>query len=90
MSHLLPTICPSCQASLKITELNCEKCETVISGQFKLAILGQLSSEEQEFILSFVKSSGSLKEMAKQRNLSYPTVRNYLDDLIAKIEKYTP
>ncbi|RZJ74088.1 MAG: DUF2089 family protein, partial [Flavobacterium sp.] len=31
--------------------------------------------------------SGSLKEMASQMGISYPTVRNKLDDLIAKISK---
>ncbi|REC52814.1 MULTISPECIES: DUF2089 family protein [Chryseobacterium] len=46
----------------------------------------QLTREEQEFILSFFLSSGSIKEMAKQAGLSYPTMRNKLDDLIGKIE----
>jgi hypothetical protein len=47
-----------------------------------------LSSEEQDFILSFVKLSGSLKEMANQLKLSYPTVRNRLNEIITKIESY--
>ena len=36
-------------------------------------------------MLEFVKASGSLKDMAKQMGVSYPTVRNYLDDLIEKL-----
>ena len=28
---------------------------------------------------------GSLKDMAKKMGVSYPTVRNYLDDLIEKL-----
>jgi hypothetical protein len=51
-----------------------------------LPVLAALSADEQQFILDFVRSSGSLKEMARQRSLSYPTVRNYLDDLIAKLQ----
>ena len=46
-----------------------------------------LSEEEQNFILQFFLSSGSLKEMAIQMGNSYPTVRNKLDDMIEKIKK---
>jgi hypothetical protein len=44
--------------------------------------------EEQDFILRFVRCSGSLKDMAKQLGLSYPTVRNLLDEIIEKINYY--
>ena len=47
----------------------------------------QLSINEQEFIIEFVKSSGSLKMMAQKLKLSYPTVRNMLDDIITKINQ---
>ena len=36
--------------------------------------------------MSFVLSSGSLKEMAKLYRVSYPTVRNRLDELIAQLQ----
>jgi hypothetical protein len=51
-------------------------------------LLAQLSVEEQDFVLKFVKNSGSLKDMAKDLGLSYPTVRNLLDDIIEKIKNY--
>lgn len=44
-----------------------------------------LTSEEQKFIIDFVKESGSLKEMSAKLKLSYPTVRNILDAIIEKI-----
>lgn len=34
---------------------------------------------------AFILRSGSLKEMAKLYGVSYPTVRNRLDDLIANL-----
>jgi len=37
------------------------------------------------FIVEFVKSSGSLKDMARQLGVSYPTVRNMLDEIIEKL-----
>ncbi|WP_100329969.1 DUF2089 family protein [Bacillus xiapuensis] len=45
-----------------------------------------LEAEDMEFIKSFVLKSGSLKEMAKVYEVSYPTVRLKLDRLIEKIK----
>lgn len=45
-----------------------------------------LEEEDIEFIRKFVLSSGSLKQMAKDYGVTYPTVRLRLDKLIAKIE----
>jgi len=87
MIKKLPSVCPSCSAALKITSLGCEACETIVSGKFELPVLAKISADDQQFILDFIKSSGSLKEMAQKRNLSYPTVRNMLDDLISKLSK---
>ena len=48
--------------------------------------LGELSDEEKAFIKRFVLASGSLKELARQYGVSYPTLRARLDRLIAKIK----
>ena len=42
--------------------------------------------EDIEFIKKFVINSGSLKEVAKLYDVSYPTVRLKLDRLIEKIK----
>lgn len=44
-----------------------------------------LEDEDAAFIKKFVLASGSLKEMAKEYGVSYPTVRLRLDRLIQKI-----
>lgn len=85
---MLPCYCPSCRAQLKVKSLRCENCETEVSGSYELPMLALLSPEEQKFILTFVKHSGSLKEMSNQLRLSYPTVRNLLNEIIEKIESY--
>ena len=46
----------------------------------------QLTEEELTFIKKFLIASGSLKEMAKQYGVTYPTVRLRLDRLIQKIQ----
>lgn len=45
-----------------------------------------LEEEDVTFIKRFVLSSGSLKDMARQYGVTYPTVRLRLDRLIQKIE----
>jgi hypothetical protein len=87
MNKKLPLICPSCDSLLKVKQLHCENCETNVTGLFALPIISQLSNDDQRFILDFVKASGSLKVMAQNMKLSYPTVRNRLDDIINGINK---
>ena len=47
--------------------------------------LSGMENEDLNFIKNFVLASGSLKEMAQQYSVSYPTVRLRLDRLIQKI-----
>ena len=49
------------------------------------AWMASLEEEDAAFIRKFVLASGSLKEMAVQYSVSYPTVRLRLDRLIQKI-----
>ncbi|GEK59965.1 hypothetical protein CHL76_14625 [Marinococcus halophilus] len=47
-----------------------------------------LDEESLEFIRQFVTSSGSLKEVARLYEVSYPTVRNKLNIIIEKINAH--
>ena len=85
---MLPCYCPGCTCQLNVKSLKCTCCGTEVTGNYTFPALLRLSVEEQEFVLSFVKQSGSLKEMANQLKLSYPTVRNRLNDIIEKIKSY--
>ncbi|MDO4728768.1 MAG: DUF2089 family protein [Bacteroidota bacterium] len=87
MTAKIPTVCPSCESSLKVSRMRCATCETEVSGEYELPLYLKLNREEQAFILNFFLSSGSIKEMAKQAELSYPTMRNKMDDLIEKIKQ---
>lgn len=83
----LPSVCPACSAALHVHTLGCSACDTGVSGDFVLPLLARMGAQEQRFVLDFVKASGSLKVMAQQLGLSYPTVRNLLDALINTIER---
>ncbi|KSU02914.1 hypothetical protein KF282_2118 [Lactococcus lactis subsp. lactis] len=45
-----------------------------------------LEKEEQEFLKRFILASGSLKQLAKEYEVSYPTVRIRVDKIIEKIK----
>jgi hypothetical protein len=47
--------------------------------------MAHLEDEDCAFIKNFILASGSLKEMAKQYGVTYPTVRLRLDRLIQKV-----
>lgn len=78
MIKKLPLVCPSCSSLLKVKSLSCDACETMVTGLYDLPVLTSLNTDDQLFITEFVKASGSLKVMAQQLKLSYPTVRNLL------------
>jgi hypothetical protein len=48
-----------------------------------------LEPDELSFVRRFVLSSGSLKEMANEYGVSYPTIRQRLDELIEKMRRGT-
>jgi len=48
--------------------------------------MANLDDEDVAFIKKFLLASGSLKEVASQYGVTYPTVRLRLDRLIQKIE----
>lgn len=46
----------------------------------------KLDIEDIAFMRKFIIASGSLKEMADQYNVSYPTIRARLNELIEKLK----
>jgi hypothetical protein len=68
-----------------VKSLMCNQCHTEVTGIYPMPVLASLTMEDQQFIAEFVLSSGSLKEMAQKLGLSYPTVRNMLDDIINRL-----
>jgi hypothetical protein len=54
-------------------------------GAEKPAWLAALSTEDLQFLKRFLIASGSLKDLAQEYQVSYPTIRGRLDRLIAKV-----
>ncbi len=78
----IPTHCPACNATMNITELRCSKCSTKVQGNFPMNKLISLSEEDREFLMTFLRSRGNIKEVQERMGISYPTVKNRLDKLL--------
>ena len=75
-------ICPVCGENLNVSVLKCDGCNTSIHGNFTLSKFDYLSVSQQEFALVFIKNGGNIKLIEKELNISYPTVKKNLDELI--------
>lgn len=56
-----------------------------IEGSFELPLLAQLPVEDQLFIVAFVRSHGSIKEMERLFGVSYPTIKARLNRLAEQL-----
>jgi len=74
--------CPVCDSETKITEIYCKKCDTTIKSEFDLCRFCKLAEPQKFFIEVFIKNRGNIKEIEKEMGISYPTVRNKLDEVI--------
>ncbi|WP_067843103.1 DUF2089 domain-containing protein [Amphibacillus sediminis] len=79
------TACPVCGEGLNVTKLTCGHCHTTIENTFEFPKLLSLKKEQLQFIETFILCRGSIKEVEKALNISYPTVRNKLEEIISKL-----
>jgi len=77
--------CPVCEGETLVTEIRCRSCDTTIRGKFDLCKFCKLSEEHKVFAEIFIKNRGNIKEIEKELNISYPTVRNKLEELIGAL-----
>lgn len=74
--------CPVCDNEMKVTRQHCHNCDTTIEGNFELCKFCKLTDEHKYFIEVFIKNRGNIKEIEKELGISYPTVRNKLENVI--------
>jgi hypothetical protein len=57
-----------------------------IEGSFELPQLARLSADDQVFVIAFVQSHGSIKEMERIFGVSYPTIKARLNRIAGSLE----
>jgi hypothetical protein len=79
--------CPICQSKVRITRYHCDSCDTTIEGSFLLPVdpFSRLSEEQRHFMLTFVRAEGRLNRMEEILGMSYPTLKNRLNELITAL-----
>ncbi len=60
--------------------------QMTVEGQFSLPQLARLTLEDQVFIIAFLRSHGSIKEMEQVFGVSYPTIKARLNRIAAQLE----
>lgn len=74
--------CPTCGRQMVVTEYHCPECMVEVRGKFEAGGLGGLDSGQIDFVMTFLRCRGNIKEVERELGISYPTVRNRLDAVI--------
>jgi hypothetical protein len=74
--------CPACGEPLEVVRLHCRHCDTSIEGHFDPSRFALLEPEQLDFLETFLRARGNIREVERELGLSYPTVRSRLDALL--------
>ena len=61
-------------------------CELELNGDFPLSKFDYLSTDEIDFIESFLKAQGNFKTLQNEKGLSYPAVKKKFSSILAKLD----
>lgn len=67
---------------MEVVELRCSDCGLRLVGDFESCEFCKFSDEDLEFIKIFIKCRGNIKEVEKELGISYPTVKNRLNEIV--------
>ncbi len=85
MENTMPSLCPVCSKRLDITKLTCPACDTEITGCYSPTRYCALDDKMLQFLETFLKSRGNIKEVERTLLISYPTVKGLLDELLREL-----
>ena len=82
----LPGRCPSCGGELRVVVLRCGSCNTEVTGTFELPEVSRLEKSYQELFKLFIRHRGNVRKVGDEMGLSYPTIRQRIDEMFRQIE----
>src|SRR3989442_1275925 len=71
--------CPVCSRELAISRLSCTRCSTTIDTTLPIPAFFRLPEELADFVMTFLRCRGSIRDVEKALGISYPTVCKRLD-----------
>lgn len=77
--------CPLCKAPTQVTEVGCTACDLQIKAQGTLSRYDGLSPEQGQFLETFLRCRGVIRDVEAALGISYPTVRARLDALLGTL-----
>jgi hypothetical protein len=80
--HPILGACPVCGETLDVTRLHCRSCDTAIEGRFAIGPFERLTPEQLAFAETFIRAEGKFNRMQDLMDMSYPTLRSRLHELI--------
>jgi hypothetical protein len=81
--NLLPTRSPFDGGEIVVTRFYSPGSDVTVEGRFAVVSpFPQLSPEQLHFVETFLRCEGKLSRMEGELNLSYPTLRSRLHDII--------
>jgi hypothetical protein len=80
--------CPACHSNLHIAILACPECGMELRNTFDLSPFDMLDDEKAAFLLSFLRNRGNLKNVQTELQISYPTAKRRLDELLIALNLF--
>lgn len=82
MELIVKNTCPICGGDTVVTEFTCNQCHSTVQGRFSLNKFSKLTDEQMWMVERFLFHRGSLKDLGHEMGISYPTVRNKLEEVV--------
>ena len=73
-------------SSLVIERVRLVEKGIAVEGEFAPPQLARLTLEDQVFVIAFLRSHGSIKEMEQTFGVSYPTIKSRLNRISSQLE----
>lgn len=86
MIHEVLGQCPACGEAMEVARLQCPSCRTAVEGRFALDRFARLGREQMQFLETFLRARGVIKDVEEALGISYPTVRSRLDELLRTLD----
>lgn len=77
--------CPACGDNLVIATLQCPDCGLELKSNFPISPFDQLSEEQYEFLLLFLRNEGNLKSVQQKLGINYTVAKKMLHETLSAL-----